>query len=74
MKTAIIVATVLALGGCATIVNDPNIPLTVSFSDGATGKCDFKNKRGAWSSDIASLHAPSIGEKEVHSQTREPLT
>lgn len=40
------------LSGCATIVNDPNIPLAVSFSDGSAGKCNFRNKRGAWSSDI----------------------
>ena len=42
----------VALSGCATIVNDPNIPLTFSFSDGSDGQCDFKNKRGAWSSEI----------------------
>lgn len=40
------------LPGCATIVNDPNIPLAVSFSDGSSGQCDFKNKRGVWSSEI----------------------
>ena len=38
--------------GCATIVNDSHIPLTVSFSDGSKGHCTFKNKRGTWSSDI----------------------
>ncbi len=43
---------VFALSGCATIVNDPNIPLTVSFSDGSTGQCKFKNKRGVWSTEI----------------------
>ena len=42
----------ILLSGCATIVNDPNIPITVSFSDGSVGQCDFKNKRGAWSSEI----------------------
>jgi hypothetical protein len=39
-------------GGCATIVNDANIPLAVTFSDGSAGDCNFKNKRGAWSCDI----------------------
>jgi hypothetical protein len=38
--------------GCATIVNDANIPLAVSFSDGCEGQCTFKNKRGVWESDI----------------------
>ncbi len=42
----------VALSGCATIVNDPNIPLTFSLSDRSDGRCDFKNKRGAWSSKI----------------------
>lgn len=43
---------VFAVTGCATIVNDPTIPLTVNFSDGSLGECDFKNKRGAWTSEI----------------------
>jgi len=37
---------------CATIVNDANIPLAFSFSDGSAGRCTFKNKRGLWQSDI----------------------
>jgi len=44
-------ATLLA-SGCASIVNDANIPLSVSFSDGSPGKCDFRNKRGSWTSSI----------------------
>lgn len=42
------------LSGCATIVNDSHIPLSMSFSDGSAGQCNFKNKRGAWSSAIPS--------------------
>jgi hypothetical protein len=38
--------------GCATIVNDANIPLAFSFSDGSSGDCIFKNKRGAWESPV----------------------
>ena len=38
--------------GCATIVNDANIPLAFSFSDGSSGQCAFKNKRGAWEAPI----------------------
>ena len=45
-------SSVFLLSGCATIVNDSHIPLTVSFSDGSKGQCTFKNKRGAWSSEI----------------------
>jgi len=42
--------------GCATIVNDPNIPLSFSFSDGSSGKCDFRNKRGTWSADLPTTN------------------
>ena len=41
-----------AISGCATIVNDANIPIAVSFSDGSSGKCTFRNKRGTWQSEI----------------------
>ncbi len=52
---SITVLLLTVLSGCATIVNDPNIPLTVSFSDGSSGKCIFKNKRGVWPSAIPTL-------------------
>lgn len=42
----------LMLSGCATIVNDPMIPVTASFSDGSEGTCEFQNKRGSWSADM----------------------
>lgn len=48
----VIAATFISVVGCATIVNDPMIPLAVNFSDGSSGQCEFKNKRGAWQSDI----------------------
>ena len=40
------------MAGCATIVNDPMIPLAVNFSDGSMGQCSFENKRGKWETDI----------------------
>lgn len=52
MKLVSTIAATIALAGCATIVNDAYIPLTVSFSDGSEGECTFKNKRGTWSSHI----------------------
>ena len=52
MKTLITISFVLLLSSCATIVNDAMIPLAVSFSDGSTGECTFRNKRGVWESDI----------------------
>ena len=42
----------LFLSGCATIVNDANIPLVISFSDGSSGNCTFQNKRGTWDTYI----------------------
>ena len=52
MKPVFAMAVIFSLSGCATIVNEPNIPLTVSFSDGSAGECNFHNKRGSWSSQI----------------------
>ncbi|MFZ5493354.1 MAG: hypothetical protein ACOY6E_12755 [Pseudomonadota bacterium] len=52
MKKALSLATLLSLAGCATIINDPTIPLTVTFSDGSAGECTFRNKRGAWTAQI----------------------
>jgi hypothetical protein len=49
--------TVSVLTSCATIVNDPNIPIAVNFSDGSPGKCTFKNKRGVWTADIPTQNA-----------------
>ena len=49
---AMAMASIFSLSGCATIVNEPNIPLTVSFADGSKGECNFHNKRGSWSSRI----------------------
>lgn len=46
------ISSVTILSGCATIVNDANIPLAFNFSDGCSGECTFKNKRGEWSSTI----------------------
>ena len=56
MKKLLIVVLGVFTVGCATIVNDANIPLTVSFSDGSVGQCTFKNKRGVWSSDIPTTN------------------
>jgi len=52
MKKVMSLSAAILLGGCATIVNDPNIPVTASFSDGSDGSCEFQNKRGLWTSDI----------------------
>ena len=33
--------------GCATITNDPYVPVALSFSDGSSGTCNLNNKRMA---------------------------
>lgn len=50
--SVVIAVAFFSIAGCATIVNDPMIPLAVNFSDGSTGECEFKNKRGTWTTDI----------------------
>ena len=52
MKKIVILLSFLALIGCATIVNDPNTPVALSFSDGSSGTCSLNNKRGAWSGKV----------------------
>ncbi len=53
---AIMITLALLSVGCATIVNDPNIPLSFSFSDGSSGKCDLRNKRGTWTAELPATN------------------
>jgi len=50
-KLLVMVSAVL-LSSCASIVNDANIPLTFSFSDGSEGECKLDNKRGRWNVEL----------------------
>ena len=52
IKLITYVAAGIMLSGCATIVNDPMVPVTASFSDGSEGQCQFQNKRGAWAANM----------------------
>ena len=45
MKKILLTCLGLALTSCATIVNDPNVPVALSFSDGSNGTCQLSNKR-----------------------------
>ena len=47
-----ILASILFLTSCATIVNDPNVPVALSFSDGSDGNCTLNNKRGQWTGKV----------------------
>ncbi len=55
MKKFIVPLIALGITGCATIVNDSNIPVTATFSDGSDGECQFQNKRGIWTADIPGM-------------------
>ena len=53
MRNIILILTsIFVLTSCATIVNDPNVPVSLSFSDGSDGECRLSNKRGSWSGKI----------------------
>lgn len=52
MKSTFSILFLLLVSGCASIVNDANIPLTFSFSDGSEGECVLDNKRGRWEVDL----------------------
>ena len=51
-KLGIIIFAIFALTSCASIVNDANIPVSISFSDGSEGNCKLSNKRGSWSANV----------------------
>ena len=56
MKIIFIIFTTLVLANCATIVNDPEVPIALSFSDGSSGTCDLTNKRITKKVDMPGTH------------------
>ena len=53
-KIIIVILSVFTLTSCGTIVNDANVPVSLSFSDGSDGKCKLSNKRAQYSVNIPS--------------------
>ena len=45
MRKILLVLLTFILTSCATIVNDANVPIALSFSDGSEGECQLSNKR-----------------------------
>jgi hypothetical protein len=68
MKRVFIATAALCISGCATITNDPMVPVALSFSNGAYGKCDLSNKRGSWSTSMPNT--VSIRRSDDHLQYR----
>ena len=54
MKKIILILSSIILTSCATIVNDANVPVSLSFSDGSSGNCQLTNKRVSLSVSIPS--------------------
>ena len=54
LKLKVIISTTILifLTSCATIVNDANVPVTLSFSDGSSGTCNLSNKRAQYKVDV----------------------
>tara|TARA_B100001057_G_scaffold75067_1_gene69720 strand:- start:2208 stop:2576 length:369 start_codon:yes stop_codon:yes gene_type:complete len=44
------------LTSCATIVNDAEVPVTLSFSDGSSGSCNLSNKRAQYQVEVPGTH------------------
>ena len=51
-KILYLIVSSFLLYSCATIVNDPTVPVALSFSDGSNGSCTLTNKRGQWSGKV----------------------
>ena len=55
-KAFTLITFLVFLTSCATIVNDANVPVTLSFSDGSSGSCKLSNKRMQYQVDIPGTH------------------
>mgnify|MGYP001185857150 FL=1 len=51
-KTLTLIISAFIVSGCATIVNDANVPVSLSFADGSQGTCKLTNKRGSWTANL----------------------
>lgn len=51
----IIAASVLLMAGCASLTNDANVPVALSFSGGESGICNLSNKRQAQQVKVPSV-------------------
>ena len=51
-KIFILLSLVFFVTSCATITNDPNTPISMSFSDNSKGTCYLDNKRGSWVANL----------------------
>jgi len=52
VKKLLLAVLAASTAGCATLTEDAMTPVSVSFSDGSAGECEFDNKRGRWLTQI----------------------
>ena len=55
-KKLLSVSIIILTTSCATIVNDANIPVAISFSDGSEGRCKLSNKRANYDVEVPGTH------------------
>ena len=52
MIRTLLACALLVVPACATITNDPDVPIALSLSDGSSGECRLRNKRGNWQAQV----------------------
>ena len=55
-NTFLLILTIFFIQSCATIVNDPIVPVALSFRDWSNGSCNLSNKRIALNASIPGTH------------------
>lgn len=57
MKSSVfaVLAAITMVSGCATLTNDANVPVALSFSTGDSGTCKLNNKRQAQEVSVPSV-------------------
>ena len=55
-KKLLSLSIIILTTSCATIVNDANIPVALSFSDGSEGRCKLSNKRANYDVEVPGTH------------------
>ena len=55
-KKLLSVSIIILTTSCATIINDANIPVAISFSDGSEGRCKLSNKRANYDVEVPGTH------------------
>lgn len=56
LLSSLVLTSVVAISGCASIVNDPTVPVALSFSDAGTGSCALSNTRASYQVQVPGVH------------------